>query len=271
MEDIMNNLAGDVGLLTEEVFGGWALWPSSWSADRPKLEDDVDCHFKEEWAAVDPVVNETVDVESLQRYADRGEDRRHSQLVAFLRRHVSTGRAISGGLSCVEQSYSEKIVRGEAIGRRYAREISLQNLTREARSAAIRRGYLEVDISNCFPPCVLLLYPDMDIPSVRKYNKYKSLWRNAVSLYYEIPAQSAKEVLMCAMYGYPSPRNEISESRDSLPFAERIACDVERVRTAICNDKKNTYQYFVETARPYPAATTFFYYVSEKEDEILAS
>ena len=110
----------------------------------------------------------------------------------------------------------------------------------------------------------------MDIPAVRKYKKYTSLWANSVSMCYKIPNHFAKDVLMCAMYGYPSPRNGISESRNSVPFAERIAFDVERVRIAICDDKKNKYQYFADNARPNPSATTFFYYVSGKEDEMLA-
>ena len=83
----------------------------------------------------------------------------------------------------------------------------------------------------------------MDIPSVRKYNKYTSLRTKSVPMYYEIPTHSAKEVLMCAMYGYPAPRNEISEPRDSVPIAEWLAYDVGRVRIASCNDKPNTYQY----------------------------
>ena len=120
MDDIMNNLSGDVGISAVDVFGRWALWPSSWSEKRAKLEEDVTCHVNEEWAAVDLVANETVDVDSPQRYAARGEDRRRSQLIAFLYRHVSTGEAISGGLSCVEQRYAKKIARGEAIGRRYS-------------------------------------------------------------------------------------------------------------------------------------------------------
>ena len=111
--------------------------------------------------------------------------------------------------------------------------VSLQNSTREARSEAFRIDYVEVDISNCFPSCVLLLYPDMDIPSVRKYNKYTSLLRKSVSMCYEIPTRSAKAVLMCAMYRYPAPRQEISDPRYSVPCVEWIAFDVERVRVAI--------------------------------------
>ena len=89
-------------------------------------------------------------------------------------------------------------------------------------------------------------------------------------MYYEIPTQSAKEVLICAMYGYTSPRNEISEPRDSVTFAGRLAFDVKRVRIAICNDRQRAYQYFAEPARQRPAKTTHPHYVSGKEDEILA-
>ena len=111
----------------------------------------------------------------------------------------------------------------------------------------------------------------MGPPAVKRYNKYTSLWRKAVSMYYAIPTHSANEVLMCATYGYPAPRNEISESRDSVLFLEWLAFNVGRVRIGICNDTPNTYQYFTETARQNPSGTTFFYYVYGKEGEILSS
>ena len=89
-------------------------------------------------------------------------------------------------------------------------------------------------------------------------------------MYYEIPIRSTKGVLMCAMYGYTSPRREISESRHASPLSERLADDVERARVEICNDRHAAYQYIAETARPSPSATTFYYYVSGEEGETLA-
>ena len=57
----------------------------------------------------------------------------------------------------------------------------MQNITREARRAAAGTGFTEVDIVNFSPTCVLLLYPDMEIPAVRKYTKYTAGWEEAVS------------------------------------------------------------------------------------------
>ena len=63
---------------------------------------------------------------------------------------------------------------------------SMQAVTREARSAAIVAGAVEVDICNCYPACARLLYPDSELPAVQKYVKNAPHWRRAVDSYYDI-------------------------------------------------------------------------------------
>ena len=50
----------------------------------------------------------------------------------------------------------------------------------------LRAGRLEVDISNFFPTCIPLLYPDKDLCASRKYDAQTQIWRMAVAEYYEI-------------------------------------------------------------------------------------
>ena len=141
--------------------------------------------------------------------------------------------------------------------------------TKEAREAACMTGCLDIDITNCFPNCVLLLYPDRDLGAVKKYVGNTHLWRRAVSVYYNISVDQAKEVLMCALYGFPAPRNSISESPHTLPFVEWLSGDVASVRHEICRDNPDVVEHFTINNRPNAEATTFFYAVTRKEDEIM--
>ena len=101
----------------------------------------------------------------------------------------------------------------------------MQNITREAMSSALVSGAVDVDICNFFPACASLLYPDAELLAVRKYIKNAPLWRRAVAGYYDIPIVQAKAVLLCALYGYLTPRDEITESPHTPP-----CCRLDRSR-----------------------------------------
>ena len=155
------------------------------------------------------------------------------------------------------------------MGRMYAQKVSTQTITREERAAACMEGYLELDITNCFPCCILHLYPDRDIRAVRKYVAYTCFWRRAVADYYDINMDEAKGVLMCATYGFPTPRNIISPSPHTMPFVEWITEDVRVAREEICMGAPDVLANFVKHNRGNAEAEAFFYRVSQKEHEIL--
>ena len=106
-------------------------------------------------------------------------------------------------------------------------------ITRGARSAALVARAAEVDISNCFPARDRLLYPDSEPPPTRRYIKNAPIWRRAVASYYDIPLDKAKEVLLCALYGYHAPRNEIADPPHAPPFVDWPSEDMGAVRNKI--------------------------------------
>ena len=145
----------------------------------------------------------------------------------------------------------------------------MQKVTREEREASCMEGYLELDIANCPPSCILLLYPEKDIRAVRKYVEGAPLWRRAVADYYDINIAEAKEVLMCAMYGFPTPRNFMSPSPHTLPFVEWLAEDFKGARGKICRRIPDLMNRFAKNNRANADAAAFFYTVSQKGREIL--
>ena len=99
--------------------------------------------------------------------------------------------------------------------------------------------------------------------------KNAPLWRRASASYYDIPIAKAKEVLLCALYGYLTPRGKIAESPHTLPFVDWLAQDVGKVRDKICSGNPDFLRYFRDKGRRGPAATLFCYMLAKKEAEIL--
>ena len=270
-ESILRSVSEDSGRSASEVFGEWAQWGRHWAVEKEKrYAGDMPPHVRESWSESALIVPETVDIVNLKRYALEGNDRRPDQLAEFIRLHESVGDICRAGESRVDQKYARKSICGVETGRMYARNVSLQTLTKEAREAACTAGCLEIDITNCFPNCVALLFPDRDLGAVQKYVRNTHLWRRAVREYYNISADQAKELLMCALYGFPTPRNSISESAHALPFVEWLSEDVWELRQEICKVNADVLDHFTKNNRPNAEATTFFYAVTKKEDEIMA-
>ena len=213
-------------------------------------------------------MTEPVDVESLRHYLQSGVDRRPEQLVAYLKMHDAHGEKRGDGLSYLRQRYSPKAINGGDIGRWYSADISLQSLTREARREACPPQYVELDIANCFANCILLMYPETDFPSLRRYCDNTEVWRAAVSEYYGVDRHQAKGVILRALYGYTTPPTDFATSH-VMPIAEWIAEDAKRARDMICSDLPDLLGHFTRANRKSPRSTTFFYALSQKENELL--
>ena len=110
----------------------------------------------------------------------------------------------------------------------------------------------------------------MDLCALRKYVANTHVWRAAVAEYYEISIREAKQILTCALYGYPAPRGEISPSPHTIPFVEWLSEDASSVRNAICADRPDELRHFTSNSRPSPEMTLFFYALSEVEAEMVA-
>ena len=105
----------------------------------------------------------------------------------------------------------------------------------------------------------------MELPAVRKYTAYNESWGEAVSQNYGVSAEASGEILTCALYGYTCTWSEISGPNRVIPFVERLADDVDKIRRAICADGEPLVRYFADSSRKSPLITTFFYKVSQKE------
>ena len=119
----------------EETFGCWEDLKYEWEPDARHAwgEDwrETDAHSDERFLAhsVDEIVNLPV----LKAYHANGIDRRLYQLGSYIDRIEKFGQPRSDGFFCIRQTYHK--VGGR--GRSYASRLSLQNVTREARSAAL--------------------------------------------------------------------------------------------------------------------------------------
>ena len=80
----------------------------------------------------------------------------------------------------------------------------------------------------------------------------------------------SKEILTCALYGYPAPRGDISPSPHTIPFVEWLSEDASSVRRDICADRPDELRHFTSNNRPSPEMALFFYALSEVEAEMIA-
>ena len=65
------------------------------------------------------------------------------------------------------------------------------------------------------------------------------------------------------------PEADIGASRHVLPFVDWLSRDSCTVRHGVCDEDPEILRYFEESGRKTPSSTALFYYVSQKEDEVL--
>ena len=204
---ILGRVSAEAGKSASDVFGTWSDWGDRWAADKEKrFAGEMPTHVRETWTDSVETVCEVVNLANLRRYANRGKDSREELLTNFIRFHEENGELGQGGEGRARRQYAMNIICGREMGRMYALNVSMQTVTREARRAACLEGYLDIDITNCFPNCITPLYTGRDLGAVRKYTSNTPLWRRAVAEYYDISIEESKEVLMCELYGFPYPQ-----------------------------------------------------------------
>ena len=77
---------------------------------------------------------------------------------------------------------------------------------------------------------MLLLFPEMNPPAIRRYTSHTEEWRGAVAEYYGASRGIAKELLLRALYGYPKPTATSPAAPHVLPFVEWLSMDSNAVR-----------------------------------------
>ena len=145
----------------------------------------------------------------------------------------------------------------------------MQGAAREAREAAHGRSFLDLDVSNCPPTCIIPLFPETNFPTSERYTARVDLWRRAVSEYYAIDMDGAKRILLRPLYGYPKPGIDSGATPHVMPLVEWIYHDRKRANDMICEKRPELGDQFQHMGRTNPRATAFFYVMSDKENEIL--
>ena len=113
-----------------------------------------------------------------------------------------------------------------------------------------------------------ILFPELDLPAIRRYTAHTEKWRGAVAEYYGVSMADAKELLIRALYGYPKPDATSTASAHVLPFAQRPSVDSHAVRREERAAIPETLRYFEQRGRLQPESTLLFYSLAQKEEEI---
>ena len=136
---LLKHAAGNAAVVCD-VFGSWDLRPSGWEDNGVARGDyadrDEEVHHSEPWSQDTVNIREYDDLNSLSEYHRAGVDWRQEQLSTFIRLREESGEITAGGRSVLAQSYSKKEINGTPLGRRYARGVSAQCITTEARAAS---------------------------------------------------------------------------------------------------------------------------------------
>ena len=141
----------------------------------------------------------------------------------------------------------------------------MQGAAREAREAAHGRSFLDLDVSNCPPTCIIPLFPETNFPTSERYTARVDLWRRAVSEYYAIDMEGAKRILLRALYGYPKPGIDSGATPHVIPLAERIYLGGKRAPDTICEKRPELADLFQHMGRTNPRPTSLFYVMYDKE------
>ena len=219
----------------EGVFGSWEDLKYDWAPEEPPKEwVDAEEGGSRARASreVTAIVCEIVCLGALKRHHASGLDRREGQLAAYIRKVEAEGERLRGGFFAVRQEYCRLV----GFGKAYGGFLSLQNLTREARGAALEGvDAVEWDMQNAQPSLlfrvmVTCLGEDaarQDFPIFTKFCKFPGKWRRAVANYYNVPVADAKKVFLQVMFG---GRCAPEGRADRLPLVEALQWEFRRAQ-----------------------------------------
>ena len=168
--------------------------------------------------------------------------------------------------------YSEKLIAGRPIGRMYGDRLSLQNITKEERSAARRSFPIDVDFENAHASTLISSIQGLAMKNVRNFIAWPRRWREALASYHMCNAASAKKLLLRALYGFSSPRDGVGRPPGgSMPYLTGLATDSIAAQEAMSSMNPEVLAHFQTSGRPIPEETAFAYLIGGIEDSRLAS
>ena len=207
------------------------------------------------------ILVERVNLTALTQYAGKKIDGRQEELDAYIRRLVAEG-VREGDYAAIPIQYYRNSRLG---GRRYAKGLAAQKMTREARAAVFSDSAFDVDIANSTPSIMLNLLRELsslgNYPLLRKYcNHYRS-WRAFTAEYSGIPEKDAKISIIKLFYG-GLPDVE-------LPFLWALGAEISRATGVILGAEKFRYLQGHLRGRRNPMASRLSYALAAGEDKIL--
>ena len=153
----------------------------------------------------------------------------------------------------------------------YGGRISLQNITKEARSAACRSFAVDVDFENAHAPTLSNSIQALAMKNVRKFIARHRLWRQAVDSYHTRDDASGEKVPLRAIYGFSSPTDGVGRPGDSTPRLAGLATDSIAAHDAMSSMSPEVMALYQTSGLPRPASTAFAFLIGEIEESRLAS
>ena len=174
-EKVMSEVCASNDRTVTEVFGTWEDWGPDWDKTTARGHYEEESHERELWEHGFFIVDEVVDIQSLSRYSDLRVDRRQQDLTEYIALHKTRGWLDEKGLSHVEQRYRKKLIAGRPLGRMYGDRLSIQSITKEARSAACRSFAVDVDFEHAHSSILCNIMQELDMKNVRNFSAWHRL------------------------------------------------------------------------------------------------
>lgn len=214
-----------------------------------------------------------VNLGALEAYSAGRADRRQLQVQRYIQRLRQAGYSDPRfpGMTCLDIPYVRKFC---LPGRRYARGLSLQNLTKEARSVACGTAPVssgapfcyDVDFKNCVPTVCRLLAEKFRVeentPTLIRFVSHPDAWKSWFADYYGILQEEAKNKIVAVFFG--------QMPRDDNPMLWGLAQDVATLRSCVLSSPEYAHLNGCFNQRARPILSRWAYAVFAVEDELLS-
>jgi hypothetical protein len=174
---------------------------------------------------------EFCDTAALERWIATGLDRRPE----MAKRYLEAAKVRDGW---VRAEYTFGVL---GRGRRYARGLSMQKLTKEARAAACATWGAEADISNAFPTIVAHLAHMPPRSALREYVAQRDAYVAATAQHFSVPPAAAKTLFLSILFSGSvhawRARCKVQAAVHTPAFIEEFAAACAEARRRIATER----------------------------------
>ena len=256
-----------------DCFGDWSDYRSEWLPDaptaklRPKEKKNASCPATRR---TEVHVKEIINLRALKARHRSGKDRRPDDLEDYIRKIESRGDTLPGGNFSLQQEY----YRLDGFGRLYTGRGSLQNVTREARSAALSGlEAVEWDMKNAQPALLCRALESCfkgalltgEFPLLVKFRENPYAWREGIALFYGMSTRDAKQLFFQVMFGGGTTRHA---DQCSLPIMEALQWEFQYARTVLV-ERNAVYKQICALEKTRQGACALSIFLGELENDVL--